>query len=76
MRRSPRTKRDILLWLLSLLIVASMICGLIYSAIGTHERHTPTPTHIVAPTAIVAPSATHAPSGPQPSPQPLVPGAP
>ncbi len=77
MRRSPRSRRNILLWLLSLLLVASMVCGLIISILGNRPQRTATPTPYVAPTIILeAPTATETQPGPQPSPQPLTTSAP
>lgn len=77
MRRSPRSKRNILLWLLSLLLVASMVCGLIFSIVGERAQRRATPTPRVAPTVVwEEPTATLTPAGPQPSPQPLATSAP
>jgi hypothetical protein len=75
MRRSSRSNRNILLWILSLIIVASMVCGLIVTVLGGDSSRQPTDTPVpTVQRATSTPSVT--PSGPQPSPQPLTTSAP
>ena len=75
MRRSSQSKRNIMLWVLSLILVASMICGLIVSVTSEQgSTSTPVPTSALVsststPTLTPMPTATAA--GPMPSPQPL-----
>ena len=57
MRRSPASKRKLALWLLSLLVAASMICSLVVMIRPSAPEHTPSPTAPPqAPTMTPAPS--------------------
>jgi len=77
MRRSSRSNRNILLWMLSLIVAVSMVCGLVISVTTNLQRReaTPVPTPLVQ-TETPTPTPTQTPAGPMPSPQPLATSAP
>ena len=44
MKKSAISKRQMLLWVLSLLIVLSMVCSFLFTLTPQRERPSPTPT--------------------------------
>jgi hypothetical protein len=59
MKRKP-SKQQMWLWILSLVIVASMVCSFLVSVLPTPSEETPTPAAVIT---VVAPTSTVAPSG-------------